>query len=66
MDEHGELGERSVVVYDKDGHLIAEHTIGSLKIDDVEGELRRSISSYHWNENSISFFGPDEKLILFD
>lgn len=60
MDEWGRVGKLPVVIYGKNGKLIKVHNLKSLGIENDE-HIRSSISSYWWNEDAISFFGPDDE-----
>jgi hypothetical protein len=60
MDEWHSVGELPVVIYGPRGELVRVHSTDSLGLKDDTLHIDRTISSYWWNENSISFFGPDE------
>jgi len=59
MDEWHSVGELPVVIYGRRGYLIRVHNTDSLGLKDDIEHITRSVSSYWWNENSTSFFGPD-------
>jgi hypothetical protein len=61
MDEWGNVGKLPVVIYGPIGELVRVHSTDSLELKDDTLHIKRTISSYWWNENSISFFGPDEE-----
>lgn len=61
MDEWGSVGELPVVIYGRLGRLVRVHSIDSLGLRDDARHIVRSVSSYWWNEDSISFFGPEDK-----
>ena len=57
FDEHHSVGENPVVIYGEDGRLIAQLTLGDLKLE-RHPNITRSVSSYWWNEHAIELFGP--------
>ena len=61
MDEWHSVGELPVVVYGKRGELIRVHSTDSLGLRDDVLHVKTTTSSYWWNEDSMSFFGPDEE-----
>jgi len=61
MDEWHSVGELPIVVYGKRGELIRVHSTDSLGLKDDVLHIKRTVSSYWWNEDSMSFFGPDEE-----
>jgi hypothetical protein len=65
MDEWHSVGKLPVVIYGPLGDLIQVHSTDSLGLKDDIAHIRITISSYWWNEDSISFFGPaDEKFFI--
>jgi hypothetical protein len=66
MDEWGNVGKLPVVIYGPIGELVRVHSTDSLGFKgDSVGHIKRSISSYWWNEDSVSFFAPgDEKFFI--
>ena len=65
MDEWHNVGDLPVVIYGGRGDLIRVHSTDSLGLKDDVQHIKMTISSYWWNEDSISFFGPnDEKLFI--
>ncbi|MDB4439553.1 hypothetical protein N9153_01370 [Planctomicrobium sp.] len=62
MDEWHRVGKLPFVIYGPKGKLICVHSTDSLGLrDDIE-HIKRTVSSYWWNENSINFFGPKEEV----
>ncbi len=61
MDEWGSLGELPVVIYGWRGGLVRVHSTDSLGLENDVRHITMSVSSYWWNEDSMSFFGPDEE-----
>jgi hypothetical protein len=61
MDEWHHVGKLPVVIYGPSGELVRVHSTDSLGLKDDIGHIKITVSSYWWNENSISFFGPDEE-----
>ena len=60
-DEGGEeIGKFPVVIYGEQGELIKVHSIETLDLYGI-GPFIQSMSRFWWNENSISFFGPEEE-----
>lgn len=67
MDEWHSVGELPVVVYGPSGRLIRVHDLESLGVTEETRDflkIRRTVSSDWWNEDSISFFDPEEKFFL--
>ena len=61
MDEWHSVGDLPVVIYGRRGDLIRVHSTDSLGLADDIMHIKMTVSSYWWNENSISFFGPKEQ-----
>jgi hypothetical protein len=61
MDEWHSVGKLPVVIYGPLGDLIRVHSTESLGLKDDIQHIKRTISSYWWNEASVSFFGPDDE-----
>ncbi|WP_146462338.1 hypothetical protein [Rubripirellula tenax] len=59
MDEWHSVGELPVVVYGKRGELVRVHSTDSLGLKDDIEHIKQTVSSYWWNEDSTSFFGPE-------
>ncbi len=64
MDEHGSVGDIPVVIYGLSGELIRVHSTDSLGLKDDIKHIKQTVSSYWWNEDSISFFSPDEEVFF--
>ena len=64
MDEWHSVGELPVVIYGRRGELVRVHSTDSLGLKDDIEHIKQTVSSYWWNEDSISFFGPDEETFL--
>jgi hypothetical protein len=63
MDEWHEVGSLPIVIYNFRGELVKAHYLESLfKGKRVPG--RRTVSSKWWSEDSLSFFGPDDKVFF--
>lgn len=60
MDEWHHVGDLPLVVYGRDGRLVLAHSIESLGLEKDVLHIKRTVSSYWWNEDSISFFGPND------
>ncbi len=87
MDEYGEIGTLPLVIYGRNGLLIAIHSTESLGLvplsiygrngslimlhsndplglmDDAPN-IKMTVSSFWWSEDSISFFDPEDKLFF--
>jgi hypothetical protein len=65
MDESGQLGTLPLVIYGRNGSLVAVHSTESLGLlkDDILN-IKMSVSSFWWSEDSISFFGPEDKVFF--
>lgn len=61
MDEWAGVGKRPVVIYNSRGALIKVHSTDSLGLAEDWEKIKVSTLSYHWNENAISFYGPEEE-----
>ncbi len=61
MDEWHSVGELPVVIYGDYGELVRVHSTDSLGLKDDILHINTSVSSYWWNEDSVSFFGPEDK-----
>ncbi len=61
MDEWHRVGDLPVVIYGFQGELVAVHNTKSLGLDDDIEHIKMTVSSFWWNEDSIIFFGPEEK-----
>ena len=61
MDEWHSVGDLPVVIYGRRGDLILVHSTDSLGLKDDRQHIKHTMSSYWWNEDSISFFGSDEE-----
>ncbi len=61
MDEWHRLGELPVVIYGKRGELVRVHSTDSLGLKGDAAHIKQSVSSYWWNEDSSSFFGPKDE-----
>ncbi len=61
MDEWHSVGQLPVVIYGRRGDLIRVHSTDSLGLADDITHIIMTVSSYWWNEDSISFFGPQEQ-----
>lgn len=64
MDEWHRVGELPVVIYGSRGELIRVHSTDSLGLKDDIQHIKRTVSSFWWNENSISFFGPKDEAFI--
>tara|TARA_R110002049_G_scaffold247930_3_gene422420 strand:- start:2310 stop:3194 length:885 start_codon:yes stop_codon:yes gene_type:complete len=64
MDEWHSVGELPVVIYGGRGELIRVHSTDSLGLRDDISHIKMTVSSYWWNEDSVSFFGPKEELLF--
>ncbi len=64
MDEWHSVGELPVVIYGRRGDLVRVHSTDSLGLKDDILHIKQTVSSYWWNEDSISFFGPNEEMFL--
>lgn len=64
MDEWHNVGDLPVVIYGRDGELVRVHSTDSLGLKDDVLHIKMTVSSYWWNENSISFFGPDDEMFF--
>ena len=60
FDEHHSVGQNPVVIYGKDGGLIANLSLADLGLEN-HPNISRSVSSYWWNESAIMIFGPSPK-----
>lgn len=61
MDEWHSVGKLPVVIYGHRGELVRVHSTASLGLSDDITHIEQTVSSFWWNKNSISFFGPDEE-----
>ncbi len=61
MDEWHHVGDLPLVIYGRDGRLVRVHSVESLGLKKDISHIKRTVSSYWWNEDSISFFGPSEE-----
>jgi len=61
MDEWGHVGKLPVVMYGERGQLIRVHSTDSLGLSD---DMETTVSSYWWNLDAISFFGPEEEVFF--
>jgi len=61
MDEWHSVGELPVVIYGPRGDLIRVHSTDSLGLKNDVEHIKKTVSSYWWNEGLISFFGPEEE-----
>jgi hypothetical protein len=61
MDEWGDIGTFPVVIYGYRGKLVIVHNIKSLILEDDVNNIKVTVGSFWWDEDSISFFGPDEE-----
>ena len=64
MDEWHRVGKLPVVIYGFRGDLISVHNIKSLGFEDDIEHIKRTVSSYWWNEDAIIFFGPKEEYLF--
>ncbi len=64
MDEWHNVGDLPVVIYGRQGRLIRVHSIDSLGLGSDIKHIKMTVSSYWWNEDSVSFFGPNEEKFL--
>jgi hypothetical protein len=61
INEWFHIGELPIVIYGDKGRLIKVHSIASLGLDNDQGQIKSTVSSYMWNEDSIAFFGPEDE-----
>jgi len=61
MDEWHFVGTLPVVVYGPRGELIRVHSTDSLGLRGDVLKIASSVSSYWWNADALSFFGPDDE-----
>jgi hypothetical protein len=64
MDEWHEVGKLPVVIYNILGGLVYVHSTDTLGLKEDVQHIERTVSSYWWNQDSISFFGPDDKTFI--
>jgi hypothetical protein len=64
MDEWHDVGTLPVVIYGPKGSLIRVHTTDSLGLSRDLTHIKMTVSSYWWNENSVSFFGPKDEMFF--
>ena len=64
MDEWHEMGRLPVVIYDFRGGLVCVHTTDTLGLKDDVQHIMMTVSSYWWNRDSVSFFGPEDKTFI--
>jgi hypothetical protein len=64
MDEWHHVGKLPVVIYDFRGGLVCVHSTDTLGLKDDILHIKQTVSSYWWNEDSISFFGPEDKTFV--
>ncbi len=64
MDEWHSVGELPVVIYGRLGRLVRVHSTDSLGLAEDVLHIKRTVSSYWWNEDSVSFFGPDDETFI--
>lgn len=64
MDEWHAVGTLPVVIYGARGDLIKAHTTDSLGLKAGSQHIKRTVSSYWWNEDSVSFFRPQDDAFL--
>jgi hypothetical protein len=64
MDEWYEVGKLPVVIYDFRGGLVRVHTTDSLGLKEDILHIEQSVSSYWWNTDSLSFWGPEDKTFI--
>jgi len=60
MDEWHRVGDLPVVVYGPRGELVRVHSLDSLGLKEDGEWIKTTVTSRWWNEDSISFFGPDD------
>jgi hypothetical protein len=63
MDEWHNVGELPVVVYGNRGRLVRVHSTDSLGLENDILHIKQTVSSYWWNEDAITFFGPDDETL---
>lgn len=64
MDEYHQVGDFPVVIYDRGGRVNYVHNIESLTLREDLEHISRSVSSFWWSEDSISFFDADEAYFI--
>ena len=64
MDEWHEVGRLPVVIYDFRGGLARVHTTDTLGLKGDVLHITQTVSSYWWNNGSISFFGLEDKTFI--
>jgi hypothetical protein len=64
MDEWHGVGKLPVVIYDFRGGLVRVHTTDTLGLTEDVLNIERTVSSYWWNRDSLSFFGPEDKTFI--
>jgi hypothetical protein len=64
MDEWHEVGRLPVVIYDFRGGLVRVQSTDTLGLKDDVLHIAHSVSSYWWNGDSVSFFGPEDKTFI--
>jgi hypothetical protein len=64
VDEWHHVGELPVVIYGWRGELIRVHSIDSLGLKEDDAHIGSTVSSYWWDEDSISFFDSDDEIFF--
>jgi hypothetical protein len=64
MDEWHEVGTLPVVIYDFRGGLVHVHSTDTLGLKNDILHIEQTVSSYWWNKDSVSFFGPEDKTFV--
>lgn len=64
MDEWHHVGTLPIVIYGAYGRLISVHGLDSLGLKYEYEHIIRTVSSYWWNEDSISFFDPNQEFFI--
>jgi hypothetical protein len=64
MDKWHSVGKFPVVIYGPKAELICVHSTDSLGLKEADDHIKQTISSYWWNKDSISVFGPNEEFFF--
>ena len=64
MDETGRIGKLPIVIYDDRGRLVRVHSRETLDLNRDYNRIQRTMYSFWWSEDSVSFFGPNEQTFI--
>ena len=65
IDEWHKVGTLPVVIYGSNGRLIRVHGLDSLGLEADYEHMTVTMSGAWWNENAVSFFGPEKERVFF-